>query len=79
LKQPLLVIGGTVDQLAPPDVTRQLYEQLTAEERQLVIFGQSYGHSAEYGHGDLMVGKNVQTEVYPAVGNFLARVLTPKV
>jgi pimeloyl-ACP methyl ester carboxylesterase len=78
LKQPLLVIGGTVDQLAPPDVTRQLYELLTAEERQMVIFGQSYGHSAEYGHGDLMVGKNVQTEVYPAVGNFLARVLTPK-
>jgi pimeloyl-ACP methyl ester carboxylesterase len=77
LKQPMLVIGGTVDQLAPPDVTRQYYELLTAPERQMVIFGQSYGHSSEYGHGDLMVGKNVQNEVYPAVGDFLSRALKP--
>lgn len=76
LKQPMLVIGGTVDQLTPPDVTRQYYELLTSPRRELVIFGQSYGHSAEYGHGDLMVGKNVHRELYPVVAEFLAKALS---
>lgn len=76
LKQPVMVLGGTVDQLTPPDVTRQYYELLTSPRRELVIFGQSYGHSSEYGHGDLMVGKNVQHELFPVVGTFLAKALS---
>lgn len=75
LRVPVLVIGGTVDQLSPPDVTRQLYDLLTSPTRALELFGASYGHSAEYGHGDLLVGKNVHRELYPVVGRFLARAL----
>ena len=71
LQIPTLVIGGTVDFLAPPDLTREYFDLLTTPVRQLELFGRSYGHSAEYGHGDLMVGKQVQVEVYPVIRRFL--------
>ena len=52
LQIPTLVIGGTVDFLAPPDLTREYFDLLTTPVRQLELFGRSYGHSAEYGHDD---------------------------
>ncbi|MFZ5438453.1 MAG: alpha/beta fold hydrolase [Myxococcota bacterium] len=76
LEAPTLVIGGTVDQLAPPDVTRDYFELLRAPERELVLFGKTFGHSAEYGHGDLVVGREAHVEVYPVIRRFLARHLT---
>lgn len=72
IEAPTLVIGGTVDLLAPPDVTRDLFELLRAPVRQLELFGKSYGHSAEYGHGDLVIGMNAHVEVYPVIHHFLA-------
>ncbi len=71
LAVPTLVIGGTVDFLAPPDLMRTYFELLTAPKRELVLFGKSYGHSAEYGHGDLLVGKQAHVEVYPVISRFL--------
>ena len=68
---PMLVIGGTVDFLAPPDLTRTYFELLTAPKRELVLFGKSYGHSSEYGHGDLLVGRQAHVEVYPVISRFL--------
>lgn len=68
---PTLVIGGTVDYLAPPDRMRQYFDLLTAPVRQLELFGRSYGHSAEYGHGDLLVGVQAHLEVYPVIRRFL--------
>jgi len=71
LSVPMLVIGGTVDFLAPPDLTRTYFDLLTAPKRELVLFGKSYGHSAEYGHGDLIVGRQAHVEVYPVISRFL--------
>ena len=68
---PMLVIGGTVDFLAPPDLTRTYFELLTAPKRELVLFGKSYGHSVEYGHGDLIMGRQAHVEVYPVISRFL--------
>lgn len=76
LKIPTLVIGGTVDLLAPPDVTRAYFDLLTAPVRQLEIFGKSYGHTAEYGHGDLVIGEHAHVEVYPVIHHFLAKNLS---
>ena len=68
---PTLVLGGTVDQLAPPDLTRDYFELIKAPVRELQIFGKTYGHSAEYGHGDLLVGRQAHVEVYPVIRRFL--------
>ncbi len=71
LQAPTLVLGGTADGLAPPDVTREYFSLLTAPVRELVIFGKSAGYSADYGHGDLVVGKQAHDEVYPVITRFL--------
>lgn len=76
LAVPMLVIGGTVDFLAPPDLMRTYFDLLTAPRRELVLFGKSYGHSAEYGHGDLIVGRQAHLEVYPVISRFLEQALT---
>lgn len=71
LEAPVLVVGGTVDLLAPPDVQRDLFSLLSAPTRELALFGRSYGHVTEYGHGDLVVGKAAPREVYPRIVDFL--------
>lgn len=71
LTSPTLIIGGTVDHLAPPEITRELFALVTAPVRQLALFGAQFGHSADYGHGDLVVGKNAHLEVYPVIQKFL--------
>lgn len=73
LTMPLLVLGGTVDLLAPPDLIRKGFELFTSPRKQLQLFGRSYGHSAEYGHGDLVVGRRAQEEVYPVILQFLEK------
>ncbi len=77
LQAPVLVVGGTVDLLAPPDVQRALFSLLTSPARTLALFGRTYGHTAEYGHGDLVVGKASPTEVYPVILGFLEAQLAP--
>lgn len=71
LALPVLVIGGTVDTMAPPDVSRDYFELLATPDKQLALFGRSYGHALEYGHGDLVVGTHATVEVYPVVRDFL--------
>jgi pimeloyl-ACP methyl ester carboxylesterase len=77
LEAPVLVVGGTADVLAPPDVTRDYYALLSSPDKQLALFGRSYGHALEYGHGDLVVGQHATDEVYPVVRDFLVARATP--
>ena len=71
LTVPVLVCGGTVDFLAPPRAQRAYFEHLTTPDRTLVIFGKKHGQTADYGHGDLLVGRDVSTEVYPVLRDWL--------
>lgn len=70
---PVLVIGGTVDGLAPPSVMKSYFELLTTPDKELVLLGKAHGQALDYGHGDLMVGMNARDEVYPRVGAWLER------
>jgi hypothetical protein len=45
--------------------------------RTYVEFGREGGHSADYGHTDLLVGRNAQAEVFPVVSSWLAGHATP--
>lgn len=76
LRMPMLVIGGTVDHLAPPDATARLFSLVKAPQRELAIFGAQHGHSADYGHGDLIIGARAHLEVYPVLERFLTTHLT---
>jgi pimeloyl-ACP methyl ester carboxylesterase len=77
LTVPVLVLGGTVDGLCPEEATRHYFQALQAPDKTLHVFGRANGQQEEYGHGDLVVGRNVETEVYPTIVEFARRVATP--
>lgn len=75
LEAPLLVMGGSVDQLAPEPAMQAYFELMRASvhPRAIALFGRSHGQLSEYGHGDLVVGQRAHLEVYPVVAEFLER------
>lgn len=68
---PTLMIAGSSDLLAPPSMAQEAFTLIQAPVRQLELVGKSYGHSVEYGHGDLIVGEQAHLEVYPVIRRFL--------
>ncbi|MFO0600833.1 MAG: alpha/beta hydrolase [Myxococcaceae bacterium] len=79
LSIPVLVIGGTVDHLAPPEASCRYFDLLTSSKKQLALFGREHGHASDYGHGDLVVGRRARDEVYPVVKQFLEESVRPGV
>jgi hypothetical protein len=69
---PLLIIGGSRDGLAPEGAVRAA-DATTGDsgERQSIIFGKNSGCREEYGHVDLLVGKRVQSEVFPVIHQWI--------
>lgn len=70
-RQPALFLAAPRDPLAPPDVVRASFEAWGGP-RTYVEFGRDGGHSADYGHTDLLVGRNAHAEVFPVVSAWLA-------
>ncbi len=70
---PTLVVGGSVDHLAPLAATNRLFDALTAVDKQRLLVGTDYGQATEYGHGDLVVGRDAPRDVYPPIVEFLQR------
>jgi pimeloyl-ACP methyl ester carboxylesterase len=77
LSTPLLVVGGSADALAPPEVCRATVDLVSAPDRGLKLLGREFGHGADYGHGDLLIGARASAELFPAVAAWLVRRATP--
>ena len=75
LAAPLLVVGGSVDELVPEPATKAYFDLARGSPypRTLALFGRQHGQINEYGHGDLVVGQRAHLEVYPVVADFLER------
>jgi len=69
-RQPALFLAARRDLLAPPDVVRRSFE-LWGGPKEYVEFRVEAGHSADYGHTDLLVGKQAPQEVFPVVSGWL--------
>jgi polyhydroxyalkanoate synthase len=68
IEVPTLLIWGTRDNLAPSHVVRKVYENLGSKDKSLQIVGRSQGHSEDYGHTDLLIGRNAYKEsLKPAI------------
>lgn len=65
IKIPTYLIGGRRDHLASPYSIRKTYEQLGTKstDKEMMIAGRAEGHSEDYGHVDLIIGKNVDTDI----------------
>ncbi len=66
---PLLVLAGSVDQVAPPDMVACACEIFPDCRYQLL--GREAGLSTDYGHVDPLLGTTAMDEVYPLIRAFL--------
>jgi pimeloyl-ACP methyl ester carboxylesterase len=77
LKIPQLWIAGPMDYLVPVGMAAQAYALSGATEKTWVEASKSAGFSADYGHGDLLVGLHTPTEIYPIISNWIKAHATP--
>ncbi|MBZ4421210.1 alpha/beta fold hydrolase [Myxococcus sp. RHSTA-1-4] len=77
LQLPLLIMGGSSDQLATAENVEAQFALATAKDRTLHIFGKDRGDKMDYGHGDLVFGTGAPMEVYPLIREWLERHATP--
>ncbi len=71
IEEPVLLLAGEADLVAPPASIFPGYEKLKVEDRQLRIFGVDRGDEHDYAHGDLLLGQHAPKEVFPALAEWL--------
>ncbi len=71
VRVPVLILGGGMDPIAPPDALRNVYNEVGSEDRELMIFWPDAEEDVSYGHFDLILGKNAKTEVFPLARRWL--------
>ncbi len=71
LTAPILMIAGSVDSFTPLADIRLAFRKIPNAKKSLMVFGKARGHQNEYGHIDLLLGKNAPKEVYPHILNWL--------
>ena len=68
---PAFVIAGTVDRLASPEMVRFAYDRLGSARKRYREFAAHNGDTADYGHIDLIFGRQAPEEVFPAVAAWI--------
>lgn len=73
--QPVLLVAGTRDRLAPPKTLEVVLKAWGANRKttakRLLVVGRSAGHPDDYGHADLAIGSRAPQEVHQAIREFL--------
>lgn len=68
---PMLFVAGAKDPFCPPETIAVAHEALIAPEKKMIVAGVANGFSADYGHGDLAIGRNAPEEIFPLIDAFL--------
>jgi pimeloyl-ACP methyl ester carboxylesterase len=71
IEVPMLVIAGAGDLLTPVADLRSVYESIGSRDKSLLICGRAQGFSADYGHVDLILGKDARREIYPHIADWI--------
>jgi pimeloyl-ACP methyl ester carboxylesterase len=71
---PVHVVSGSVDRVAPKEAVLALAQRLKGRDVRYREMGKSSGDAADYGHGDLLVGRSAPEEVFPLLLDFLEAV-----
>jgi polyhydroxyalkanoate synthase len=72
IKSPQLILAGTVDEQCHA-VNMVNLNKIMSGCSVYKLIGKASGHEEEYGHFDLIVGKNAKVEVWDIVSNFLEK------
>ncbi|MBI4560389.1 MAG: alpha/beta fold hydrolase, partial [Candidatus Hydrogenedentes bacterium] len=73
LRVPLFAIFGVSDPLAPLKYGKEFFDNIPHSDKELLILGQLYGHSADYNHVDLAFGKYARKEVFEPIVAWLRK------
>jgi predicted alpha/beta hydrolase len=68
---PLLFLSGDADLAWIPSVVEENLKFFSKGNAKMLPLGKAYGHSDHYGHVDMLMGKNVQKEVFPEILKWL--------
>lgn len=71
IQLPALFIGGARDLLAPPSAVAHIADRIASSDVTVLTIGRAFGHSADYGHGDLVLGRRAPTEIFPEIHRWL--------
>jgi len=68
---PTLFLAGTRDVLAPPDAVKLTFDSVGSADKQFQICSRAQGMRVNYGHYDLLIGREAPTEIYPLVARWI--------
>ena len=68
---PVYLLAGRRDELADPAVVRDIYERVASKDKTFEIFSRADGYVDDYGHTDLIFGKEAHNEVHPKIIDWL--------
>ncbi len=71
VRVPILCMVGALDKMCDPAGVRYAYEHVGSTDRTHVELAKSEGFSADYGHIDMVLGRNARQEVFPLVEAWL--------
>jgi len=69
---PILSIAGSRDVQCPPDAVRRTHKYIGANTKRMVTMGRDSGHGDDFGHADLIFGRQAGKEVIPLISGWLA-------
>lgn len=68
---PILIMSGVADGFVTEDIAGATYDKVSSKDKGIVIFSKANGNSMDYGHCDLLLGKNSEQDVYPVILKWL--------
>jgi predicted alpha/beta hydrolase len=72
---PALVVAGGMDRLAPPECVAPAYEQFANSGKRFIVLDRAHGFGNDYGHVDIVLGRNAPDEVFPLLADWIAATL----
>lgn len=76
IRRPLFFIAGAGDFLVPPESVAAVYRRVSSERKGFLILGREQGQEEDYGHGDVLIGRNSSREVFPRILEWLESIET---
>lgn len=73
MNMPILMMTGTADSFISPADVRLAFRQIPNADKTFLLFGEKQGHQHDYGHVDLLLGKNAPQEVFPHIVTWLKK------
>ncbi|MBI5479276.1 MAG: alpha/beta fold hydrolase [Deltaproteobacteria bacterium] len=71
IETPMLFLAGPRDLIAPPDMVKTVFDAVGSKDKKFVICSRPGGFKVNYGHIDLVLGRNAPEEIYPLVRDWL--------